>query len=312
MRETIRRFVHIASAMLPFRLLRSGKLPVLLPFYHLVSNDELPYRMNYHYPSVATFESDLDFLLQHYKPVGLDELLSGKSLTKAFHLSFDDGLRECYDVVAPILKRKGVPATFFVNPAFVDNQDLFHRYKVSEIAALLKEKNIHISLQNTYADLDSLDELAADLGLNWHELMSERQPYMTTPEIRSLQQDGFTIGGHSMDHPEFWLLDEESQLEEIRESMAWINQTFAPQIKAFAFPFSDVGVPDCVFEACHEERLFDVSFGTAGLKRERMECHFQRVPMETDQPATAAKRLKAEYLAFQLKRLINRHYAKRH
>jgi hypothetical protein len=47
------------------------------------------------------------------------------------HLSFDDGLSACYDTIAPILLRKGVPATFFLNPAFIDNKALMFRYKIS-------------------------------------------------------------------------------------------------------------------------------------------------------------------------------------
>ncbi len=312
MRGVIDKFVSVAAAILPFGLLKSGKkLPVLLPFYHVVSDQELPFRENYNYPSVARFESDLDFLLKNFKPVGLDDLLSGKNLSKSFHLSFDDGLKECHDVIAPILKRKGIPATFFVNPSFVDNRDLFHRYKAAEITELLKGKNIKIKLQKTYADLDSLDELAGDLGLDWQEMLAEKKPYMSLPQIKELEQDGFTIGAHSMDHPEFWLLDAETQLEEIRESMDWVNENFSQEIKAFAFPFTDMGVPDSVFHACHEQQLIDISFGTAGLKKELMARHFQRVAMENERDLDARKRLKEEYFAYKLKCLINRHITQR-
>ena len=122
-------------------------------------------------------------------------------------------------MVVPILKRKGIPATFFINPSFVDNKDLFHRYKASEITALLKARNIQLSLQRTYADLDSLDEMAEEIGLDWEDWLAKNRPYMTLEQVKKMQDDGFTIGSHSMDHPEFELLDEETQLEEIKESM---------------------------------------------------------------------------------------------
>ena len=47
---------------------------------------------------------------------------SGKLDRRCLHLTFDDGFRELHDVVAPILLRKGIPATFFVNSAFIDNK----------------------------------------------------------------------------------------------------------------------------------------------------------------------------------------------
>lgn len=312
MNEISQQLISELAVITPFRLLKSGKsTPVLLPFYHLVTDENLPFRSNYDYPSVAQFEADLDFLLKHFKPLSLGDLLKGGDLSHSFHLSFDDGLRECYEIVAHILKRKGVPATFFINPSFVDNKDLFHRYKASEIIAILKARNIQISLQRTYADLASLDEMAEEIGLNWESWLDEKKPYMSMAQVKSLMADGFTVGSHSMDHPEFELLDEETQLEEIRESMDWVNRKLQPEIKAFAFPFTDVGVSDAVFETCRAEGIFDISFGTAGIKKERFPFHFQRLPMENRIELSTKTRLKEAYMAYRLKRLLGKHYARR-
>ncbi|WP_372774906.1 polysaccharide deacetylase family protein [Mangrovibacterium sp.] len=312
MNDFTQQLISELAGMLPFRFLTSGKnVPVLLPFYHLVSDQNLPWRSNYDYPTVKQFEDDLDFLLLNFNPIELADLLNGNDLSKCFHLSFDDGLKECAETIAPILKRKGVPATFFINPSFVDNRDLFHRYKASEIVALLSDKNINIKLQRTYGDLASLDEMAEEIGLNWETWLQERKPYMSFDQVKSLQADGFTIGSHTMDHPEFELLDEETQLEEIRESMKWINDRLQPKIKAFAFPFTDFGVSETVFDACHKENIFELSFGTAGLKKERLPRHFQRFAMEDRMQLSTKTRLKEAFLAYRLKQLIGKHYARR-
>lgn len=312
MNEFSQQIISELAAVVPFRYLKSGrKTPVLLPFYHLVSDEDLPWRSNYNYPNTKQFEAELDFLLKHFKPLALDDLLSGGDLSGGFHLSFDDGLRQCAEVIAPMLKRKGIPATFFINPSFIDNKDLFHRYKAAEISALLKEKNIHIHLQRTYADLQSLDDLAEEIGLNWEDWLQQKQPYMSLEQVRQLQADGFTIGSHSMDHPEFELLDAETQLDEIQESMDWLVEHVEPRIRAFAFPFTDFGVPDSVIENCHRENMVDISFGTAGLKREHFPFHFQRLPMENRIEISIRARLKQEYLAYQLKRLLGKHYTRR-
>ena len=117
--------------------------PVFQPFYHVVSNQKLPHILNYNYRDTTQFEKELDFYLKHFKPVSLEELLVNKdSGEKIFHLSFDDGLKECSEIIAPILLKKGVPATFFVNPGFIDNQRLFHKYKASLILGKLKESPV--------------------------------------------------------------------------------------------------------------------------------------------------------------------------
>ncbi len=312
MNDFTKQLIAEMATVLPFGMLKSGNdLPVFLPFYHLVSDDVSAKKYNYNYPSVKQFREDLDFFLKHFKPVELSDLLSGKDLKGCFHLSFDDGLRECYDIVAPILKEKGVPASFFINPSFVDNKDLFHRYKASEITAMLKEKNINIKLQHTYADLASLDEMAEEIGLDWEKWLLEHQPYMTLEQIKSLQADGFAIGSHTMDHPEFELLDEETQLDEIKESMGWVVKKLNPPIKAFAFPFTDFGVSESVFQACFSENIFDISFGTAGIKKDHFEHHYQRFPMETAEGICAKRSVKQEFLAYKLKRLFGHHYTRR-
>ena len=229
--------ISTLASVFPLSFLKKGKhIPVLLPFYHMVSDEHLPFKRNYDYPTISRFKEDLDFLLLNFKAVSLNELLSGKNLENTFHLTFDDGLRSCFEIIAPILKQKGIPATFFVNPAFVDNKDLFHRYKASILHDFFQKKNLQVNLENTYADIDSLNETAVEIGIDWQEYLQKEKPYMNLEDIKSLQGDGFSIGAHSWDHPEFWLLDAERQLDEIRESMRWITEELSPSIKAFAFP----------------------------------------------------------------------------
>ena len=86
-------------------------------------------------------------MLQNFEPLSLQELyeimLGKRELhTPAFHLTFDDGLREVFDIAAPILKQKGIPATIFLNSGFVDNRSLFFRYKVSVLLELLQSQNL--------------------------------------------------------------------------------------------------------------------------------------------------------------------------
>ena len=94
MNKLLSHISSLASKPLSLQWLRSGgDVPVLLPFYHLVSDQDHPFQYNYEYPSVKRFEKDLDFLLQNFKSISLKKLYKGKKLDQAFHLTFDDGLR---------------------------------------------------------------------------------------------------------------------------------------------------------------------------------------------------------------------------
>ena len=101
---------------------------ILLPFYHHIA-DVNPAHSKYTFdiPTVQKFIDDLEFLCHHYEPVDLATVIrcveNGEPLVKpSFHLTFDDGFRELYDTVAPILLKKGVPATFLVCSDAVDNK----------------------------------------------------------------------------------------------------------------------------------------------------------------------------------------------
>ena len=72
--------------------------------------------------------------LRYFQPISFGRIsggLAGKKrvLRTPSLLTFDDGLSECYQVVAPILKEKGIPATFFLCSAFVDNHELAYRFQ---------------------------------------------------------------------------------------------------------------------------------------------------------------------------------------
>ena len=118
-------------------LVRLTGQPVIFPFYHVVSDEYLPHiRHLYRYRNVDQFEKDMDELLAIFEPLSLTEYLEEperKRGRRCMVLSFDDGLWECHQVIAPVLRKKGIPAVFFLNNQFIDNQGLFYRYKASII-----------------------------------------------------------------------------------------------------------------------------------------------------------------------------------
>lgn len=293
--------------------------PVFQPFYHVVSNEKLPHILNYNYRNTAQFEKELDFYLKYFKPVSLAELVSNKKWhEKIFHLSFDDGLKECAEIITPILLKKGVPATFFVNPGFVDNQQLFHKYKASlilnrlyetsnqKVKHYLKEQNLQGKeiLKASILQVNILDEAAAVFGINFKDFLEKQKPYLTTEQIFELKRQGFSIGAHSFNHPEFWKITEEEQLDEVKKSMDWLIEKVNPEIKAFSFPFTDSGVSLKVLKALKSDNICDVTFGTAGIKYDQSKHHFQRYPVE--QPGDFRQNLKAELVYFALRKLIGK------
>ena len=293
--------------------------PIFQPFYHVVSDKNLPHILNYNYRNTAQFENELDFYLKHFKPVSLQDLLAGTSRSeKFFHLSFDDGLKECYEIIAPILLRKGIPATFFINPGFTGNHQLFHKYKASLILGrlkqspdlkatqILKEHNLDGEqiLKASILQGNILDVVAGLLRIDFKEFLANEKPYLTIDQILKLVGQGFSIGAHSFNHPEFWKISEEEQLKEIKKSMDWLVEKINPEIKAFSFPFTDSGVSLTVMKALENENICDITFGTAGIKYDELKNHLQRYPVE--KPGDFMLNFKAELIYLAFRKLIGK------
>jgi peptidoglycan/xylan/chitin deacetylase (PgdA/CDA1 family) len=305
--------------LIPFQWLLKLKTPVFQPFYHVVSNEKLPHIINYNYRNISQFEKELDFYLKYFKPVSLAELVSNKnSGKKIFHLSFDDGLKECSEIIAPVLLKKGIPATFFVNTGFVDNQQLFHKYKASlifnrlletsdpKVEQILKEQNLNGKeiLKVSFLQENILNEVASLLGIDFNDFLKKQKPYLTTEQLLQLKNEGFSIGAHSFNHPEFWKISEVEQLDEVEKSMKWLVEIIKPEIKAFSFPFTDSGVSPKVLNALKMEKICDVTFGTAGIKFDELDFHFQRYPVEKE--GDFILNLKEEFVYFALRKIIGK------
>lgn len=281
---------------------------VINVFYHTVSDDYLPHISPLYKPkNVKEFKNDMDFLLKYFHPVSAKDFLLHVQKRKiistpSFHLSFDDGLREIYDIVFPILLQKGIPSTIFVNSDFVDNKGLFFRYKaallidrltygsVSQIEKEhIRKRLIELGLKGSsiqsmllrinYGNHTVLDEISNALNLDFNAFLTEKQPYLNTEELRLMQQSGFSIGGHSIDHPNYFLLSEEEQIRQTLESCSFVQEKFFEQNSYFAFPFSEEGVEPSFFNTIYEK--VDLTFTISGINTSFNGRHTGRIDMET-------------------------------
>ncbi len=286
-------------------LVKISKQTRIVPLYHIISDENIPH-IKHLYPvkSKKDFINDLDFLLKNFTPVSFHDfynsLQTGNNLKKpSFLLTFDDGLKEFYTVVAPILKQKGIPAICFLNSGFIDNKALFYRYKVSLLIDFIKENKINkmvfkifplvfksddkvfeTLLNVKYSDDYLLDQIGLALGLSFDSFLKTVQPYLSKVQIKELINQGFSFGAHSIDHPLYADLSLENQLYQTQNSVDDICQQFNLNYKAFAFPFTDTGVNSDFFKEIYKNKHLDITFGTAGLKTDEYTKNVQRIPLE--------------------------------
>ena len=285
------------SSAFPLEFIKKLYPPAcLLPYHHIVSNEDvLHIKYLYNYKNVAQFKNDLEILLKNFKPISTNDLIQhirkNNQLPKnTFLLTFDDGFREVHDVVAPLLEAKGIPAIFFINPAFINNKKLFYRNKASLlIHELLKNKNnIDISQEfgklpgspeNTIEELIGLvkklnntdetlmNNLAQKVSLSFEDYLEQKKPFLTTEQLISLDKRGFTIGAHSWDHPYFDQISIEDQLEQTVSSCRFVKEITKQEHVTFSFPYSDAALSQNLFDALNKTGI-DLMFGIQNQKEE--------------------------------------------
>lgn len=301
-----------AVQLLPMRMLQNRHTGgLLLPYQHLVSDKDVPHIKHlYPFKGTRAFEQDLDYLLKYFVPVTLQDVIAslntGEPLPeRSFLLTFDDGLREVPEIIVPLLIKKGVPAAFFLNSAFLDNKVLYYKFKVSLILESLIKGNHSAAVLEKLARLVGADpisgvkkirynnrhlaeEAGVVLGLSFEDYLRQQRPFMTLDEVETLVQQGFAIGGHSVDHPYYIELTLEEQLAQTLESVNFLTERFHLSYRAFAFPHTDAGVSRTFFEILlNTLGKLDVILGTANHKQDiyprilhRFNCERPAIPID--------------------------------
>ncbi len=303
-------------------------LDYCLPVYHAVSDEDIPHLKHIlQYKNVAQFRKDLDTLGKNFQFVTWSEFkdyVNGnfKPKKKIALLTFDDGLREFKEVVAPILEEKGIFAYNFINPAFIDNQKMMFRNKASllvetllinpdkknDVIKILELNNIQEVtseiLKIKFKNQEKLDEIAKAIELDFKDYLDKKSPYLNIDELHSLRKRGFEFGAHTMNHPLLSELDLDSQIFEAQQSLNYLWKNMLSD-EAFAFPFTDDGITTEFFRKLYlSHKNLVCTFGSAGIKHDSETKNFQRIPMETGQDAEEI--LKQQIAYFNLKKFVNR------
>lgn len=192
-------------------------------------------------------DRQLAWLRRHFEPVALSELLARldepeRITGREVALTFDDGLRNNATVVAPLLRKHGVPATFFVCPALIEQQAWLWNHEARERLRSLGE--VHPSATVEAMKTLSLPERQeADASLrartpDFAPTTRQREAFdmMSWDELLALDPQHVTIGSHTLDHPILPTLDEAAIDEQLAGSRALLEDKLQQPVPLFCYP----------------------------------------------------------------------------
>jgi len=227
------------------------------------------------------FEAQLDALAKSGKFVGSDDILcalEGKKTLPhhAIVITFDDGLREQFEVAWPILKRKGIPAIFYVNTVNrgenrMSTVHMIHLLRAHIKPGLLWDRMV-IEAKNQGIDLGSacVEDEAAKKQYPYDSLEASRLKfmlnrvldfrstarlidglytnfrgdqeaevdslYMTVDQIRMMHQAG-CIGSHGHEHVPMGQMSEHGFAKQLGTSLTYFEEWLDERVPSFSFPY---------------------------------------------------------------------------
>ena len=205
------------------------------------------------------FRKQIDYLVSRYDMASWDSVLDflhGDYIPKRdiCYLTFDDGLKDHYMNVMPILLEKGVMGTFFPITTCLEESRVTSVHKNHFLMAKLEFNDLYRGFVNCISDLAPEAKLEADPKVvremyPWDEpdvatykyyvnhslpaeservldiLFQENFPdehnfasnlYMNWSEVEELQRQGMSIGAHSHQHRAFSKLSPSDQVNDLQ------------------------------------------------------------------------------------------------
>ena len=188
----------------------------------------------------------------------------GLSLKGCLAITTDDGFKENYETIAPILDENNLTASFFIITNSIDNNELMWRNRIVYIVnkfpierVLFEANKISKDFLQETIDLKTSDDLMQwslarweyednDLysSLLWekfmpkmNEFMEQMKPYLTTSQIKELSDSGFDIGSHSCSHPDLSKVSWNNYKDEVINSVIKLKEITNQEIISFSYPF---------------------------------------------------------------------------
>lgn len=243
---------------------------------------------HYTWSDIKLLERNLIFLLDHYQIIPLHEAIigveSGKIKGTTVSLTFDDGDLSVMTHIVPLLQKYRIPATFFINSAYVVNPgsgywfNIYNylkngnSYQQSKITPEIVE--LYSNLRNTsdpeYYRVSSkkVEELGVFADEGFRQYVSERFLEDLNPEL-------FSLGLHGHEHQRYSMMSIDWKRKDLLTNIDFLSR-FPSYIPVFAIPFGkaidvdadtvDVSA-DLGLKILYSENGYNIRAQNSGIRR---------------------------------------------
>jgi peptidoglycan/xylan/chitin deacetylase (PgdA/CDA1 family) len=236
-----------------------GKIPVIalngkrfIFCYHDISTPQEPHFAGDHYSTeINAFKEQIEFFKSNCNLVSLEDIVLKETLPKNkvhIAITFDDGFYSVLKNAHPILKKERIPYSLFVNKEAILHNQLW-------VSNLIMKGNDKEYLERVYdnclpSHIDKLDFFQSPLSFiskfefDENSAKALRLPeeilpktYLNLEEIKTLKEEGVSIGNHTNHHFILSSCSENLQKEEIESNQQFLKEAIGEVNPFFAIPF---------------------------------------------------------------------------
>jgi len=246
--------------------------------YHYVRNNSAEYP-NFKNLTVDKFRKQIDLFENLYGFMTKEEFIrsieEGGPTKKGVVLTFDDGFKDHYCNVLPILQERNLWGIFYVPTGHYKDKKILNVHRLHHLlgkydaklllgdilktidASMLNEDKIYEFDKEIYKDQELgefeflfkrlfnyyLHDRYKTSALNevFRKFLNEEEIYdklyLTNEELIEMEKCGSIVGSHTMTHPVLSTLDYIQQEKEIKESYAYLNSFLKMRLKSFCYPY---------------------------------------------------------------------------
>jgi peptidoglycan/xylan/chitin deacetylase (PgdA/CDA1 family) len=220
--------------------------------------------------AVDIFEAQMRLLAERARPMTLRDLASRLARGQdpgpnAVVVTFDDDYGNIHRLALPVLKRWGIPATFFIATGFVETSRLYWTDTVEHCLSHCRAEDIHLacaavagtypltcsaerihaitSIKTRFKDLPPderdvcLKELIRATGVDPDQDQAANYTHLTWDQVRDLDEPPlYEVGGHTVNHEILCYLDDESLTFEIDGCLAALKRQLGRSVDLFSYP----------------------------------------------------------------------------
>ncbi len=237
------------------RLLGRWRGVLVLGYHRIGDGAGLPWDRAIWSASAEQLDDQLHTLARHAEVIGPADVEPALRAApgRRVLLTFDDGYCDNYALAFPLLRARGVTATFFLASGFLDDprpawwdEIAWMVRRADRARPGVEQKRTIAALTAHYKTLPDgegerfLERLADELGCGrCAKGMGEGEGeglWMTWDMARELRAAGMAIGGHTVAHPVLARLSRERQREEIAGCARRLREELGEAMRWFAYP----------------------------------------------------------------------------